>query len=1370
MDYNNYFSTEGKKTPPLVDKDIPIPNKVKPSIDYNNYFSTEEKKIPSLIDKDIPISKKVKSSIDYNKYLTSDKKYTNFEKDTVLPKDRDLNISKSLTYGWNIGKASLAAFAGAIPGGMDRFRDWFSDKHGKAAVDNDWLEYASEYLEETSLEYYKKAQSIGEPQGLGNRLLAEIAQVPGAVVQYIPSMLVTSRVPVLKDSWLRLPLSFAATDAIRVADEAPMWGTDSISNEAVKGFGTGVYLYGASKVKNLPIKSLMLFGLGFVTAGDGFIPTSRADSEKRVAAGLTWALLGAFDRVIQKKLPREKIIAKLKDGKKIAELTKEERESIPEDVKTLHNIKEIDNYIIQTKTIIQEGKKQGGERLTTQDITNLEARVEKFEVERSRYEKVLYTLEEQAGVIHGLDQRPIEQVWNTTLKNLETAKDLPNPNSAIAQKGLPGKFVSDWYAGKGGNLLYRRLVDEVSVVRNKIENLVQVIIYSPEKTPKGHRSKRQPGESIFDFFQRNNYALTTFIPALTARRFLTTVKGKEGALTKFEILARKFIDKADQIIQVGFKIERDKSGKAEAKGEDYTTKKSDGTFKYEVTDKELGKTYRLDKEQIDAYRLMRKGDREAINFFNKHAEGLGYERIQVIPNHMQRNWDGAFKLWVWTEGKTKNAQPDAVYAAHTNKKINEIQEAKAKEFPNAEFNIVQRKRLTEYNSNLSLFYDNIALLKAKGQTAAVEMMQLSGKELLKRRNQYAKYGKTRRDVKGYIGSVESTAKERVNNYLKAYTQRITGGIQAIEYARLNEFHRTLFNKKWISRNFNNTKILSKQYLDNFTGSLPKHKLDLFIENATKVFGDTGISKFFGGLNNLQLHLRLLWFNFRFAASQGIQPYQMVVPKLIGLKADGYTNVDIGKVMIKSQKALFTPDKLERDAIKTFGETGLVTAAFLREFMDQQSNFSTKVSPLNIGTISGYVSGRNLVATIEMNSRLNAGLMIYHFFKEAGLSHNTSKYRAAYMANKVMVEYHLSERALMYGPAVLGHLGKPAGLFKTFLSNYFAQFLTHIKDGKRTGDYSATAAYGISMITVAGLTGVIAVNQADFLLRQASVVTENLWNIKIPTISEFTLTSDLPLFFKVGVPSAILGGDMTATLAAPGLSVKDLFSVPGLDYLGLNPLRAYQYFRGRNIGLTQGFLGPRNGLLWKILLESKKASSADVEAFYKLSAPTSFHGYIEAYYAGIDNPFLELLGNDKYALKKYLVTIDAKKNRGTFYRTKGDWIRRFLSLRPLDETLMMRLIYTQTLVKRDAIASFDNLLNYVISESFADWGVGDIPDWAYDTAWNEYGIDPKSFKLKVINRYKRNFTDIQERTTDKKSKFRQTQIVDETLENFYYYLD
>ena len=1351
-------------------------------MDYNTYGSTREKKVIPPLDSDITIVPKLEDRINYNDYLLGNSNSINFDKATVDLEnvDRDLKVRKSISYGWNMGASSFFNFMGAVPGTADRFYDWLRTKKGLEPTEDSWMDNLQEYFDTQSIEYYQKAEEIGSPHGYGNRLIAELAQAPAAIVQYIPAMLGTGKYGINMKSWLRLPLSFAATDAIRVADEAPLWGADflpasgTVGSEAMHGFGIGIYLAGASKIKNLPIKSTLLFGLGFMTAGDGFFPKTRADSEKRVAAGVTWALLGALDRGMQGKEPREKIIAKLKDGKKLSELTKAEKESIPEDARTLYQIFQIRTYIKQVEEIIKEGKKQGGDKLTTQDITNLEARIEKFEVERSRYEKVLYTLEEQTGIIHGLDQRPIEQVWQTTLKNLETAKDLPTV--ALAQKGFPGKYAADWYAGKEGNLLYRRVVDEVAVVHNKIENWVQNVLYSPEKSTKGYKIERQPGEGIFSFFQRNNYALTTFIPALTARRFLTTVKGMEGALTKPEILARKSIVQMDQVLQAGFKIEYEKAGKAEAKGEDYTTKKADGTFKYEVTDKELSEpihdvpfygTVKLNKSQIEAYRLLRKGDRESLDYFNKHARKVGYDRVQVIPNHMQRNWDGTFKLWMWSEGKqTKNSLPDHVYAANTKWGISELKKKYKKIYPNADFSTVRRQKHTDYNSNISMFYDNINLLKAKGQHEAAEIMRLSGKELLKRKNHYAKYGQTRRDVKGYIGSVEKTAKERVNNYFKAYVSRITGAAQAIEYAKLNEFHRALFNNKKISTNFNNTKIFSKQYLDNFTGSLPLKEVDKWLGDLTQYFGDRGLAKFIGGLNLTQLHLRLMWWNFRFAASQGIQPYQMVIPKLVGLKADGYTNVDIGKVIVKSQKALFTPDKLEQDAVRYFGESGLVTAAFLREFIDHQSNFSTKVSPLNVGTISGYVSGRNLVATIEMNSRLNAGLMMYHFFKEAGLSHNTAKYRASYMANKVMVEYHLGERALMYGTAGLGFFGKMAGLFKTFQNNYFAQLANHVKDGKRTGDYSATGAYAISMITVAGLTGVIALEQADGLLRMLSPYWEKISGKRLPTVTEFVVTSDLPLFFKVGVPSAVMGGDMTATLAAPGLSVTDILSIPGLDYLGLNPFRFFagQYTKGRKQGLFQAVVSGRNGLLLKIL--SDEASPDDAKEFYKLFAPTSFHGYIEAYYKGLDNPFLEFLGNDKYEFRKYLPEIDPKKNRGTFYRTKADWIRRFLSLRPVDEVLMMKLLYTQTLVKKDAAASFDNLLNLAISESLSDFGIGDIPLWIYEKALEDHGIDKKSFNLKVLNRYERITTTIQERTKD--SKYIKTKVVDETIDNFYWY--
>ena len=130
-------------------------------MDFNSYFSTQEKKVdivsPNMDDTDIILPPLIKSKIDYNNIINQSDENINFDKEPITDLDRKLNISKSASYGWNMGKASLAAFASAIPGTVDRFRDWFFKKHGENPVDDDWLEHAQEYLQEKSLQYNKEA-------------------------------------------------------------------------------------------------------------------------------------------------------------------------------------------------------------------------------------------------------------------------------------------------------------------------------------------------------------------------------------------------------------------------------------------------------------------------------------------------------------------------------------------------------------------------------------------------------------------------------------------------------------------------------------------------------------------------------------------------------------------------------------------------------------------------------------------------------------------------------------------------------------------------------------------------------------------------------------------------------------------------------------------------------------------------------------------------------------------------------------------------------------------------------------------------------------------------------------------------------------
>ena len=100
-------------------------------------------------------------------------------------------------------------------------------------------------------------------------------------------------------------------------------------------------------------------------------------------------------------------------------------------------------------------------------------------------------------------------------------------------------------------------------------------------------------------------------------------------------------------------------------------------------------------------------------------------------------------------------------------------------------------------------------------------------------------------------------------------------------------------------------------------------------------------------------------------------------------------------------------------------------------------------------------------------------------------------------------------------------------------------------------------HSVSMVMTAGLFGIMAVNQVDFLLRQMNSAVQgglkaagvkNPSQYRIPEYTELMLELDIPIEQKFGVPSALIGADVSSTLAAPGLGPGDIFSLPTLDFL------------------------------------------------------------------------------------------------------------------------------------------------------------------------------------------------------------------------------
>ena len=75
-----------------------------------------------------------------------------------------------------------------------------------------------------------------------------------------------------------------------------------------------------------------------------------------------------------------------------------------------------------------------------------------------------------------------------------------------------------------------------------------------------------------------------------------------------------------------------------------------------------------------------------------------------------------------------------------------------------------------------------------------------------------------------------------------------------------------------------------------------------------------------------------------------------------------------------------------------------------------------------------------------------------------------------------------------------------------------------------------------MVFAAGVFGVIGYQTAETILEKISPTIQKITGKPLPSITELILTSDIPNVVKYGVPSSALNVDLTATLAAPGVTL------------------------------------------------------------------------------------------------------------------------------------------------------------------------------------------------------------------------------------------
>ena len=820
----------------------------------------------------------------------------------------------------------------------------------------------------------------------------------------------------------------------------------------------------------------------------------------------------------------------------------------------------------------------------------------------------------------------------------------------------------------------------------------------------------------------------------------------------------------------------------------------EGGFKYEVTDRELITKYKFDQEMIGIYRQLRGVVDKTVDSYNrdvKNNKANGLEPIQKIPNYFPHIFAGDFVVFLkkWS-GKKKGYQPIDAPGAGNKFSAQALvkymkEEHDAIDVTGSTFNnkkrlssdyvvqIAQRDRspigaeaITEFNRLFERF-DLTDEVYLKLQEKVNEARKKTG---------FKKFSLQRIGVGGYLGSRLHARQEFVRQKLgRKLAERDLDSRQAADFEQsistyvrggLESGNRITFNtllgkilnepvtisdgkgglkRTTLSKDYPNAAELVENLKANAYGELRPGKLiERLSTFGSEYIGKSGLTRVLGGANQVTLTSKLLFGNMRFLLANLFQPYHMIPPRLFDLQYKGFDKGQVALSHIKALKDIFFPNKEMKEVIEFMYRNGVVDQKFLNEASaDIKGVMGTTKLPggmrdplgrqvFDFSRLLKILTLQDFAGKVEQVSRLNAALTFYNFFKSSGQhSKKSAMEMAAYNANRYMVEYNYLEQPGIYGNRGMGPLGKPFGLFKTFQHNYLAQLAEYVTTARETGQTAGLTAFLAQMVFTAGVFGVVTYDSAERILGVLSPKLEKLTGKPLPSLTEMMLASGMPDIVKYGVPSSVTGMDLTATLAAPGVSVGDLVSVPTLDYLGLNPLNMFAQGKGRGI-IPTGF----NYIMSAIAGETPVEKKENWVKFLLATAPTSMQGQIEQYYNDLPTGYWKYWTpskefKDLHKMGKYLnVTQDPfKKGRGVYRRNFKDWFARTMSSYSVEEREALKLVYVTTRLKKNLTNDISGYLTagakYLMTDGF-------IPLPIIDSLKN-YGLNFSQIYERVTNR-------------------------------------
>ena len=939
---------------------------------------------------------------------------------------------------------------------------------------------------------------------------------------------------------------------------------------------------------------------------------------------------------------------------------------------------------------------------------------------------------------------------------------------------MPTKLIGS----VGRSQVLNFLTTQVGKTDRRVKAAIDDILYKSEMDIKG-RDPLVWIEEKKGFLQGGIFK--RFGNAIGSLRFF---RSKDSALTRFEnVLQERSIFKQREGVKflkkiidtmIDREIVMEKLARKNAKKDtdaafkkEYRSRGEDGKLKYQMSYEQVKSQYKLNDEQLQILKNLDEGLANARIYHNNSVREnpKGDTIIPELPNYYPHAWIGAHRMYIKdpTTGKligsiAGSSKPDV----EAQRKMFVEKHPEYAEYP---MEYVKRDNLVggaRGENLMEAFWEASRIMEIENPKLSIAL-----KEAYKEYRSSETFARVKRERKGIIGGYAGTRAGMLGlrDFMEVYKGYVSGAVRTAEAIRFKQRTDGLFDitdprVAILHRKLPNQFKFGSKYIDNYFGrneSVVTKAADKLISTISKFplwdkFTDaTGFAKVLNAANTATLYTALLFFNTRFLISQVVQPYQMTPQRLAFLRSEFGIRGDIGKAITEGSMLTFKPTPEFLALVKKAIENGTIDQKFLNEFgfdISGREKYSGKIKKSLWRTLD-MGSGKSLAGMIERHSRLNALAMVYSFLKSAKYDKTNGRKKlfrdAMRITDDIMVEYNATNRAPIFTRGGGGSATTLFGLFKTFQQNYFGQMLQYAKSYAKNPK-SAEASLPLlihmtNMVMTAGLFGVFAVNQVDsmidFINRQLIDKGVILPKDKMPNFTEAVLLADIPRALKFGLPSELVGADISSTMAAPNVGIGDIFSAPALDYLF-----------GLKSKTNPGVVGSS----WTYLTKTMAGQYTDVDLyrFLKAVSPPIVQAELERKYSHV--PIDKLLGygdptrkvtlqdeesiyfkslySRRYDRRTWVVANPFKEMRGSIERDIDGFKKRYLSGRSFEESLILKTIWADTQLSRLQKDKVDTWVTNAAHE--AQNGRYDNLIFFFDTA-QEMGFTYEEFMEKVINR-------------------------------------